>query len=320
MTRTTATPPAKVFLAGALGAALLAAGPAVAQRGVAADGGATAPMSSAAAEADRLHKGNGASGGPAELLRMAQAAMRRGQTVQANELLERAETRLLRGDPTARPDAGGEPARHVSEARRALQNRDRAEAMRHTNLAIATTRDEDATGTDLGGRSGAEGGGRGAIDSGMGTLPTAGAAVLRDRGTGATNTSRAEGIVLAQSGAGTATGNSRLPPGDTIPGWSGPRGGTAPGGAWGGTAPPPPSAAPGPGGAANAPAIGDNTRGGLGLYGAPNTGAGPGSAGMLGGEPARIGGAPPGDTSRAPGSSGLSGAGVGGSAVGGPLR
>ena len=47
--------------------------------------------------------------------------------------------------------AGGEPAQHIAEARRALAGRDRAEAMRHTNLAIATTRDANsATGSDAG--------------------------------------------------------------------------------------------------------------------------------------------------------------------------
>ena len=188
-----------------------------------------------------MHKGDGTGGGPAELLRLAQTAMRRGQSVQANELLERAETRLLlraaAGGDAARP-AAGEPAQHVAEARRALMNRDRAEAMRHTNLAIATTRDNGssaaAAGSDGGGRRSAQGGGGGgAVDLGMGTFPGGsgrGTAVVRDGGTGGTSVSRAEGIVLAQTGGtGRGGGGTALPPGDTIPGWSGPRGGTSPG-------------------------------------------------------------------------------------------
>ena len=54
--------------------------------------------------------------------------------------------------------------------------------------------------------------------------------------------------------------------------------------------------------------------------GAPNFAPGPSSSSMTGGEPARVGGAPPGDTSRSPGSSGISGSGIGNSGVGGPVR
>jgi hypothetical protein len=266
--------------------------------------------------------------------------MRRGQTAQANELLERAETRLLLRDGAAttgetgmRP-AGGEPAHHVSEARRALLNRDRAEAMRHTNLAIATTGDGGATaaGSDAGGRGGFQGGvqgggGPGMVDSGMGTVPAgAGRAVVRDGGTGGASASRAEGVVLAQSsgttgpGAGTgARGGARgsnaptgLPPGDTIPGWSGPRGG-----AFGGTAnTAPQSQGTVPQGTpptVTAPPVGVPSAGGTPTLGTQGLPSGPSSSSLTGGEPARVGGAPPSDTSRAPGSSGISGAGVGGS-------
>jgi hypothetical protein len=360
--------------AAAFGLALLAA-PALAQQrggmmgGDAPSSAAMTPQNRATADVDRMHKGNGTNGGPAELLRSAQTAMRRGQTAQANELLERAETRLLlrasaAAEPAARP-AQGEPAHHVSEARRALMNRDRAEAMRHTNLAIATVGDGGGgafTGSDAGGREGAQGGGMGgnrplgAVDSGMGALPGGGRAVVRDAGTGGISVSRAErGVVLAQSttgsgnrgtaappppsgssrgggtaappaatppaGVGTAAppaaagsrgGTNALPPGDTLPGWSGTRGGTA------GT---PQGTPPGlPGNLSAGPSLGDNTRGGAMTSGRPNYAPGPSSSSMTGGEPARIGGAPPGDTSRAPGSSGIGGAGVGNSAVGGPIR
>lgn len=317
MKRTHLLPPATV-----LGLALLAAPAALAQRGGMSPDDAPSrsatPQGRATAEADRMHKGNGTQGGPADLLRMAQTAMRQGQTVQANELLERAETRLLTGADPSKP-AGGEPARHVSEARRALMGRDRAEAMRHTNLAIATVGGgAEATGSDAGRP--------GMVDSGMGTVSGGGrGAVVRDGGTGGASISRAEGIVLAQSGGTGSGGTGRgspaptgLPPGDSLPGWSGPRGGAA--GGWGGASPAPAPQATTPGGLAADSALGANARGGGMNSGAPNILSGPGSASMTGGEPARVGGAPPGDTSRAPGSSGIGGAGVGTSGVGGPIR
>jgi hypothetical protein len=285
----------------------------------------THPLPSAAGAAPALaqHAASPAEpdgAGPAEMLRRAQAALRGGQTAQANELLERAETRLLTGVEPTKPGQG-EPAFHASEARRALMNRDRAEAMRHTNMAIATARDGGGVGTATGAdaaagsdRRGVQGGGPGVVDSGMGTLPASatGRAVIRDSGAGGTSVSRAEGVVvLAQAdtsgrrGAPTGSPPTGLPPGDTLPGWSGLRGGTGGGGT------------PSQQGFAPAPAP----------LGAPPAGtqpplpsqnllpSGPSSSGLTGGEPARVGGTPPGDTSRAPGSSGIGGAGVGG-----PLR
>ena len=314
----------------ALGLALLAA-PALAQR-QGTGGEAPTTQERATAAVDRMHKGNGTNGGPAELLRMAQSSMRNGRTAEANELLERAETRLLlraTGGDSARP-AQGEPAHHVAEARRALTGRDRAEAMRHTNLAIATTRDDggSAAGGDAA-RQGAEGGGMGgrsgAVDSGMGT-PGRGSAVVRDGGTAGVSVSRAEGVVLAQqSGSGGTRGApTGLPPGD-IPGWSGPRSGAAPAPRGGTTAPlggTPQGTLQGtaPQGLIADPALGGNSRGNALTSGSPNTSSGPSSSSMTGGEPARVGGAPPSDTTRSPGSSGISGAGVGNSGVGGPIR
>lgn len=261
----------------------------------------------------------GAENGPADILRQAQAALRGGQAARANELLERAETRLLAGVEPAAP-AQGDPAFHASEARRALMDRDRAAAMRHTNMAIATSRDGrgwTATGADAAGsgtRWGAAGGGPGVVDSGMGALPVGTRrAVIRDGGSGGTSVSRAEGVVLAQTDTRGGTGAARgsraptgLPPGDSIPGWSVSRGGggaTAPGAAPQGQAPQQPLGSP--------PSLAPPTP--LGSQGFPP--AGPSSSSAIGGEPARVGGAPPADTSRAPGSSG-----IGGSGIGGPLR
>ena len=78
--------------AAVLASALLAA-PAPAQQ---------TPQDRATAAVDRMHKGNGANGGPAELLRSAQAAMRRGQTAEANELLERKIATMEGGRPLGR--------------------------------------------------------------------------------------------------------------------------------------------------------------------------------------------------------------------------
>ncbi len=117
---------------------------------------------------------------------------------------------------------------------------------------------------------------------------------------------------LAQQ-RGSTGGSSALPPGDTVPGWSAPRGDPAAGGG--------PATAPGSPGLIAGPSLGENTRGGAMNSGAPNFAPGPSSSSMTGGEPARVGGAPPGDTTRAPGSSGISGAGIGNTGgVGGPIR
>lgn len=330
----------------ALGLALLTA-PALAQRtDTQRMGGGDMPSSAptsgnrTAAEVDRLHKGNGTNGGPADLLLQAQGALRGGRTGQATELLERAETRLLTGVEPTKP-AQGDPAFHIAEARRALAARDRAEAMRHTNMAIATVREGGTlTGSDpiVDRRATQGGGGPGMVDTGMGTPPPGtGRAVIRDSGSSGTTTSRAEAAtVLAQSTpsrsgtpsgapAGTPSGPpvgapaasprsaptnapTGLPPGDTLPGWSGPRGGASgaapqslsPGGA----SPPFPTAPSAGVPGASPPAFGSR---------APL--AGPSSSSITGGEAARLGGSPPADTSRSPGSSG-----IGGSGVGGPLR
>lgn len=148
----------------------------------------------------------------------------------------------------------------------------------------------------------------------------------RDRPTPAA--ARSDGAVsLAQSGgtgAGNRGGRAALPPGDSVPGWSGSRGGgglppgdSVPGwsGPRAGGAQAPQQGRPGgplvsplgergvtPGGAQPRSAFN---------YGAPGFTSGPGTTGATGGEPARVGGAPPGDTSRGVGSSGIGGAGVG---------
>jgi hypothetical protein len=300
----------------ALAGALLATPAVLAQRASPANAADVPSSISVSAQNRATTEADRSEGGPAELLRMAQSAMRRGQMAQANELLERAETRLLL------PMGGGGgsgSAQHVADARRALAARDRAEAMRQTNLAIATTRDANsATGSDPARFSAQGGGGSGMVESGTRPFSSGGGrAVLRDGGTGGVSVTRAEGIVLAQAGAPAGSGGATaLPPGDTLPGWSGPRGGLGLGGP-GGFGPPPIA---GPQDLMAGPGLGSNARAGGLITGVPNTNPGPSSSSMTGGEAGRLGGAPPSDTFRSPGSSGISGAGVGTSALGGPIR
>ena len=126
------------------------------------------------------------------------------------------------------------------------------------------------------------------------------------------------GVVSAGPGAPTSArlaapararqrgGTGGLPAGDTIPGWSSPPGG--------------PAAAPGSPGLIAGPALGENARDGAVNWGAPHFLPAPNSASALSGDPARVGGSPPSDTTRSPGSSGISGAGIANSLVGGPIR
>jgi hypothetical protein len=72
-------------------------------------------------------------------LMQAKAAIGRGQFGQANEFLERAETRLL--SRSTDPSRAGEPAAgprlsSISGAREALRKRDRNEAMRQIEMAL----------------------------------------------------------------------------------------------------------------------------------------------------------------------------------------
>ncbi len=73
-------------------------------------------------------------------LRAAAAALRQGRDAQAQEWLERAETRLLTGE--ALPVAGGAAvltgsARHVAAARVAMRDHDNARAQREIEAALA---------------------------------------------------------------------------------------------------------------------------------------------------------------------------------------
>lgn len=78
--------------------------------------------------------------GAAELLRAAHTALRARRTGQANELLERAESRLLtRGTLAVRAGDAvrGGPVGHVAAARAALLKNDRDAAMREVDAALA---------------------------------------------------------------------------------------------------------------------------------------------------------------------------------------
>ncbi|MDB5379970.1 MAG: hypothetical protein JWR00_4416 [Rubritepida sp.] len=77
--------------------------------------------------------------GVRDWLMQAKAAIGRGQLGQANEFLERAETRML--SRSTEPDRAGQPAAWprlsaISGAREALRNRDRNGAMQQIEMAL----------------------------------------------------------------------------------------------------------------------------------------------------------------------------------------
>lgn len=79
--------------------------------------------------------------GSTEFLKQAQSAVRAGNLGVANELLERAATRMLSRSTLA--TEAGTPMRdprleRIAAARAALQSRDRAEAMRQIDQALAS--------------------------------------------------------------------------------------------------------------------------------------------------------------------------------------
>lgn len=81
-----------------------------------------------------------AQSGSTEFLKQAQAAVRTGNLGVANELLERAATRMLSRSTLA--TEAGAPMRdprleRIAAARAALQSRDRAEALRQIDQALA---------------------------------------------------------------------------------------------------------------------------------------------------------------------------------------
>ena len=76
-----------------------------------------------------------------EWLKEAQEAVRRGNLGQANEFLERAATRMLSGstEPShAREPMNDNRLRHINDAREALWHRNRREAARQIDMAIAS--------------------------------------------------------------------------------------------------------------------------------------------------------------------------------------
>ena len=144
-------------------------------------------------------------GAAMQLVDRASAALRRGRTAEANDLLEQSETRLLtRSTPSS---MAGQPMRdpaldQISAARSALQSRDRAGAMRQLDQAMASLRGDSATGAGGMGGAPAQGGGMG---SGAGwDGPT-----MRDSGPAGRTMSRADSIIKVQSG-GSSSGSGGL--------------------------------------------------------------------------------------------------------------
>ncbi len=113
-------------------------------------GGAGSPLSNQASNIDgrntrseiapRLPDPGASSSDPAAYLAAAKRALQQNKTGAAQEALERAETRIL--SRTEDPAMASQPstaamARSISDARRALGNRDRAGAMRAIDMAMA---------------------------------------------------------------------------------------------------------------------------------------------------------------------------------------
>jgi len=162
----------------------------------------------------------------------AQDALRRGQTSQASEMLERAETRLLSRSlmGSGEQASQGPVVRHSAAARQALMQRDRSTAMREIDMAMNASRDMQgggmsqsssampqssgfnsgsmATGSSSANQpmesSGPSLGRSARGQSGMQVQPgpAPGSATARDHGMGGSSMSRADLIILAQGGGG----------------------------------------------------------------------------------------------------------------------
>ncbi|MBX9701263.1 MAG: hypothetical protein K2X74_17645, partial [Acetobacteraceae bacterium] len=165
----------QLLSAAALGAAMMA-GPALAQPGGAINemrreqagpGPSWVPeQNRLAAEADSMGRQEAS-----RWLGQAEEALRRGRMGEANELLERAETRLLtRSTPAPMADQPyqGPVVDRIAAARRALMERDRSGA----SQSIAAARSILTNGADI------------AAGSGGGMAPAQGGGMMHDRGMG----------------------------------------------------------------------------------------------------------------------------------------
>lgn len=123
--------------------------------------------------APRLPTPDAASNSPEAFLMAAQRALAAGRTGQAQEALERAETRLLTRatDPSMANTPDNAPmVMQISQARQALARRDNAGARRAIDMAMSSNASGGAMGGSQGGMS--TGGGMGAMPSGgMGSSP-----------------------------------------------------------------------------------------------------------------------------------------------------
>lgn len=182
-----------------------------------------------AAEADRMGRIDAAG-----WLREAQERLRRNRPSEANELVERAETRLLtRSTPASLASTpADEPAvRHIALARGAILSRDRTAALMHIDRAVGS----------------------------LGTTAGSNAVTTPIMGGGSAGVTRSPAVILVQGAGGGGTGGlsgsspgspgvGQLPSSPTSP----PQGAVSPGvGTAGGVgAPPPGSSTPTPGGGA----------------------------------------------------------------------
>lgn len=147
----------------------------------------------AAAAIDR----SAAGGDPSAWVEQAQDALRRNRAGEANELLERAETRLLtRSTPSgmAGQPMQGPAIEHISAARSALGTQDRRGAAREAEQALVALRSMPRSDMMVG------------AEAGTAPMQGGGSMMMRDGGMAGSSMSRADLIILAQGGGGGGTG------------------------------------------------------------------------------------------------------------------
>lgn len=192
------------WIATALGAVLMAA-PAQAQR--AGDtvqemqrerGNAAVPSVPRQKQASAMVDRSAAGGDPTAWVEQAQDALRRNRLGEANEMLERAETRMLsRSTPASMADQpmSGPAIRHITAARSALMGHDRRTAAQEAEQALTALRSMPPGDMMSGGNAGAM------------PMQGGGSLMLRDGGMAGTSMSRAD-LILAQGTGGGGSGGA----------------------------------------------------------------------------------------------------------------
>lgn len=250
-----------------------------------------------ARQADSLRLGTM---GPEAYLRQAQEAVRRNRLAEANELLERAETRAMGGMPELN---SSELMQRSAGARTALANGNRTAALQEIAQALQMSERSGLRGDMM------TGGGRGTVPGQGG--PGTGTVQMRESGPGGTWRSPAEFMLIQSSPATPGLGPQGTAPGSGAPGTGGSYGtqGVPGAGRSGGNlgvgAPP----GAGTGAGVNQPGgTGMPGAAGRGMTGGGVSGSGGGGGGVSGGSL----GAPGSGLGTAPGAGGPLGGGSGG--------